>query len=66
MSKYCPLYEIAIYANCLECENKICKKEIKDKMKYNKIVIGIDQSYKRTGITIVADDKIKKITNYEN
>ena len=29
-------------------------------MKYNKIVIGIDQSYKRTGITIVADDKIKK------
>ena len=50
MSKYCPLYGIAIYADCLECENK---------MKYNKIVIGIDQSYKRTGITIVADDKIK-------
>ena len=38
MSKYCPLYGIAIYADCLECENKICKKEMENKMKYNKIV----------------------------
>lgn len=29
--------------------------------KYNKLVIGIDQSYKRTGISIVADGEIKKI-----
>ena len=65
MSKYCPLYGIAIYADCLECENKICKKEIENKMKYNKIVIGIDQSYKRTGISIIADDEIKKITSID-
>lgn len=30
--------------------------------KYKKIVIGIDQSYKCTGITVVADNKIKNIT----
>lgn len=28
MSKHCPIYGVAIYADCLECENKICKKEI--------------------------------------
>lgn len=32
---------------------------------YNKIVIGIDQSYKRTGITIIADNEIKKITSID-
>lgn len=59
MSKRCPIYGIAIYADCLECDDKPCRKEIK-KMKYNKITIGIDQSYKRTGITIIADNQIKK------
>lgn len=34
-------------------------------MQYNKIVIGIDQSYKRTGITIIADDEIRKITSID-
>lgn len=34
-------------------------------MQYNKIIIGIDQSYKRTGITIIADDEIKKITSID-
>lgn len=32
---------------------------------YNKIVIGIDQSYKRTGISIIADDEIKKISSID-
>lgn len=32
---------------------------------YNKIVIGIDQSYKRTGITIIADNEIKKIISID-
>jgi hypothetical protein len=32
-------------------------------MKYNTICIGIDQSYKNTGITISADGKILKIKN---
>lgn len=35
------------------------------KYKYNKIIIGIDQSYKRTGITIIADNEIKKITSID-
>lgn len=61
MSKHCPIYGIAIYTDCLECDDKPCRKEIK-KMKFNKITIGIDQSYKRTGITIIADNQIKKIT----
>lgn len=30
---------------------------------YKKIVIGIDQSYKDTGITIAADGKVKIVTN---
>ena len=32
-------------------------------MKYKKIVIGVDQSYKNTGISISADGKLKKVTS---
>lgn len=32
-------------------------------MKYKKIVIGIDQSYKNTGISVSADGKLKKVTS---
>ena len=32
-------------------------------MKYKKIIIGIDQSYKNTGISISADGKLKKVTS---
>lgn len=37
MSKHCPKYGcIVIYADCLECEDKVCKKEIVNKTpKYN-------------------------------
>lgn len=31
--------------------------------KYNKIVIGLDQSYKNTGISFAADDKLKKVSS---
>lgn len=31
--------------------------------KYNKVVIGIDQSYKNVGISICADGKLKKVTS---
>lgn len=57
MGKPCPHGGIAIYLDCLECEDKICKL----RYKYNKVVIGIDQSYNNTGISIVADGEIKKI-----
>lgn len=61
MAKDCPIYGKAIYMNCLECENKLCKRE--SGHNYNKIVIGIDQSYENTGISIVADGKLKKVTS---
>lgn len=32
-------------------------------MKYKEIIIGIDQSYKNTGISISADGKLKKVTS---
>ena len=32
---------------------------------YNKIVIGIDQSYSRTGISIAADSKLKKVSSID-
>lgn len=57
MSKSCPLYGKALYLDCLECEEKACKKSYK----YNKVVIGIDQSYKSTGISIAADGKLLKV-----
>jgi Holliday junction resolvasome RuvABC endonuclease subunit len=34
-------------------------------MRYNKIIIGIDESYKRTGISIVADSEIKSINSID-
>lgn len=58
MSKLCPIYKKAIYMDCLECEEKECKKTTKQ---YKKIVIGIDQSYKNTGISISADGKLLKV-----
>ena len=30
-------------------------------MKYKKIIVGIDQSYKNTGISVAADGKLKKV-----
>ena len=56
MSKPCPIKGVAIYLDCLECDTKECKKR-----KYNKVVVGIDQSYNNTGISIAADGKLKKV-----
>lgn len=55
MSKDCPIFGTAIYMDCLECNDKVCKDQ------YKKVVIGIDQSYNNTGISIVADGVIKKV-----
>lgn len=52
---------VALYLDCLECEDKACKKQYK----YNKIVIGIDQSYTSTGISICADGKLLKVTSID-
>lgn len=55
MSKSCPLYQTAIYMDCQECSSKPCLNH------YRNIVIGIDQSYENTGISIAADGVLKKV-----
>ena len=62
MSKPCPLLGVAVYLDCLDCEDKRCR-DPRDKTmyKYEKVVIGIDQSYNNTGISIAADGKLKKV-----
>lgn len=63
IAKNCPLMGIALYLDCLECDTKECKQI--NNYKYNKIVIGIDQSYASTGISIFADKKKKRIKSIE-
>ena len=57
MSRPCPKLGKAVYLDCLDCEDKQCKKQYK----YQKVVIGIDQSYSNTGISIAADKKLLKV-----
>ena len=57
MGRPCPLLGTAVYLDCLDCENKQCKKHYK----YQKVIIGIDQSYNNTGISIAADGKLIKV-----
>ncbi len=67
MSRPCPIYGRAIYMDCLDCDERMCKV----KTKYKTISIGIDQSYKNTGVSISADGKILLVRSihldkYEN
>lgn len=56
MSKICPMNKkIVLYQDCLECDEKLCKKE------KHKLVIGIDQSYNNTGISICKDGILTNI-----
>lgn len=62
MAKICPKNGAStLYLDCMECDDKVCKKQYK----YKKVVIGIDQSYKNTGISIVADGEIKKVRSIQ-
>lgn len=61
MGRPCPLLGTAVYLDCLDCEDKKCK----TKYKYNKVVIGIDQSYNNTGISIAADGVLRKVTSLQ-
>lgn len=61
MGKPCPLLGTAIYLDCLDCEDKQCKQQYK----YKKVVIGIDQSYNNTGISIAADGKLVKVRSIQ-
>lgn len=57
MGRPCPLLGTAVYLDCLDCDDKQCKKQYK----YKKVIIGIDQSYNNTGISIAADGKLVKV-----
>ncbi len=56
MGKACPSLGTATYLDCLDCDDKAC-----EYIKYHKVVIGIDQSYNNTGISIAADGKLLKV-----
>ena len=60
MSKLCPIYGRAIYADCIDCDTKMC-----EGIMYNTIVIGIDQSYNNTGISISADGVLKVVKSLD-
>ena len=57
MAKDCPMYGKAIYMDCLECDDKLCKQPYK----YQRVVIGVDQSYQNTGISLAGDGKLLKV-----
>ena len=61
MGRPCPLLGTAVYLDCLDCDDKQCKHIYK----YSKVVIGIDQSYSNTGISIAADGKLLKVRSLQ-
>lgn len=61
MGRPCPLLGTAVYLDCLDCDDKQCKKQYK----YKKVVVGIDQSYNNTGISIAADGKLRKVRSLQ-
>ena len=61
MGRPCPLLGTAVYLDCLDCEDKQCKQYYK----YQKVIVGIDQSYKNTGISIAADRKLVKVRSLQ-
>lgn len=63
MSKYCPTKGIALYLDCLECEVKLCmKNQIQVKPK---CIIGIDQSYNNTGISVASQKGLEYISSIQ-
>lgn len=63
MSRLCPIYGVAISQDCVECETRDCRKM--KKTKYKTIVVGIDQSYNNTGVTVAADGRLIKVSHID-
>lgn len=66
---HCPLGGEVVYLDCMECDDKACKKG--GRKMSNLIVVGIDQSYQDTGVSISYNSQIKSISdiylkNYKN
>lgn len=51
----CPVMGKATYLDCQDCDDRVCKKQ------YKEIVIGIDQSYANTGMSVVADGVLRDV-----
>lgn len=64
MSRPCPYHGTAIYADCLDCDDKPCRNP-RPSPKYKQVIIGIDQSYNNTGISIAADGKLRKVRSLQ-
>lgn len=62
MAKPCPLLGVAVYLDCLDCDDKQC---LKRQYKYDQVVIGLDQSYQNTGVCVLADGKKKKLRSIQ-
>lgn len=60
MGKICKLYGgLVVYADCLECSARnMCNGS---SVQPGRISIGIDQSYKRTGFSVVEDGKLVEV-----
>ena len=63
MARDCKLFGFkALYQDCLECSyRRRCKME----KKYKLSCVGIDQSYKRTGISVSCDGTLKLVRSYD-
>lgn len=57
MARNCPIHRKAVSVDCAECDSKPCRR------KYKTLVIGVDQSYKRTGISIAGDGRLLKVSS---
>lgn len=62
MAKKCPNGRAALYTECIECEGMECEAK---RHKYKHVSIGVDQSYKRTGISISADGRLLKVKSID-
>ena len=61
MSRPCPLLGVAISQDCVDCDTKECRM----KHKYKTVCIGIDQSYKNTGVSVSADGRLLKVSHIQ-
>lgn len=63
MARDCQVFGFkALYQDCLECDfRRRCKME----KKYKLSCVGIDQSYKRTGISVSCDGTLKLVRSYD-
>lgn len=68
MGVYCPeLDSQVLYLTCLDCETKSCRRGGANvvRVPIKRIVIGIDQSYADTGVSVGADGVLKSLSHID-